>query len=65
MYTLQDLMIMHLLDPMHIEGNVCKAFLYHVFGAYDKNDALKTKTWKSREEFQVHLEMWIGNEVCG
>ena len=43
---------------MHIEGNVCKAFLRHVFGELDKTRALKEKSRKVCEVCD-NLVSWL------
>ncbi|KAL3701030.1 hypothetical protein R1sor_019052 [Riccia sorocarpa] len=50
----KDLMIQHLLDPMHIETNVSKSLIKRIFGEKDGKPARR-----ACEEFGVHLEAWI------
>ncbi|KAL3693547.1 hypothetical protein R1sor_007198 [Riccia sorocarpa] len=50
----KDLMIQHLLDPMHIEANVTKSLIKRIFGEKDGNPARR-----ACEEFGVHPEAWI------
>ncbi|KAL3696095.1 hypothetical protein R1sor_010171 [Riccia sorocarpa] len=49
-----DLMIQHLLDPMHIEANVTKSLIKRIFGEKDGKP-----TRRACEEFGVHPEAWI------
>ncbi|KAL3677526.1 hypothetical protein R1sor_027474 [Riccia sorocarpa] len=49
-----SLLIQHLGDPMHQEGNVVKNLLQHLFGQVDK-----PKHRKACEEFGVHRSAWI------
>ncbi|KAL3683218.1 hypothetical protein R1sor_001240 [Riccia sorocarpa] len=49
-----DLMIQHLLDPMHIEVNVTKSLIKRIFGEKDGKPARL-----ACEEFGVHPEAWI------
>ncbi|KAL3702456.1 hypothetical protein R1sor_020478 [Riccia sorocarpa] len=49
-----DLMIQHLLDPMHIEANVTKSVINRIFGEKDGKPARR-----ACEEFGVHPEAWI------
>ncbi|KAL3681584.1 hypothetical protein R1sor_024540 [Riccia sorocarpa] len=51
---LHDLMIQHLLDPMHIEANVTKSLIKWIFGEKDGKPAKR-----ACEEFGVHPEAWI------
>ncbi|KAL3694713.1 hypothetical protein R1sor_008364 [Riccia sorocarpa] len=51
---LHDLMIQHLLDPMHIEANVTKSLIKRIFGKKDGKPARR-----ACEEFGVHPEAWI------
>ena len=57
-------MITHLLDPMHIEGNMCKAILSHIFRDHDSSLTQKKKNQDACREFQVHPYIWMGYEVC-
>ncbi|KAL3687105.1 hypothetical protein R1sor_013414 [Riccia sorocarpa] len=50
----KDLMIQHLLDPMHIEANVTKSLIKRIFGEKDGKPARR-----ACEEFGVHPEAWI------
>ncbi|KAL3702571.1 hypothetical protein R1sor_020593 [Riccia sorocarpa] len=50
----KDLMIQHLVDPMHIEANVTKSLIKRIFG--EKDDKLARRAC---EEFGVHQEAWI------
>lgn len=62
---LQDLQIRHLLDPMHIEGNVAKSLVRHVYGEREKS---KTDSWACRracEEFRVHYYSWVQTRAGG
>lgn len=46
------LLLPHLLDPMHIEGNVCRSLVNHMFG--DKGD-----NWRAAcVEHNMHSELW-------
>ncbi|KAL3687700.1 hypothetical protein R1sor_014009 [Riccia sorocarpa] len=49
-----NLMIQHLLDPMHIEANVTKSLIKRIFGEKDGKPARR-----ACEEFGVHPEAWI------
>ncbi|KAL3697415.1 hypothetical protein R1sor_011491 [Riccia sorocarpa] len=49
-----DLMIQHLLDPMHIEANVTKSLIKRIFGEKDGKPARR-----ACEEFGVHPEAEI------
>ena len=48
-----ELKIRHLLDPMHIEGNVGKALIKHLYGEKDKNFR------ESCQDFERHPDVWI------
>src|SRR5450759_1292233 len=48
-----ELKIHHLLDPMHIEGNVGKALIKHLYGEKEKNFR------KACEEFERHPDVWV------
>src|SRR5450759_468455 len=48
-----ELKIRHLLDPMHIEGNVGKALIKHLYGEKEKNFR------EACEEFERHPDVWI------
>ncbi|KAL3688515.1 hypothetical protein R1sor_014824 [Riccia sorocarpa] len=50
----KDLLIQHLLDPMHIEANVTKSLIKRIFGEKDGKPARR-----ACEEFGVHPEAWI------
>ncbi|KAL3678426.1 hypothetical protein R1sor_021382 [Riccia sorocarpa] len=50
----KDLLIQHLLDPMHIEANVTKSLIKRIFGEKDGKP-----TRRACEEFGVHPEKWI------
>ncbi|KAL3675367.1 hypothetical protein R1sor_025315 [Riccia sorocarpa] len=50
----KDLLIRHLLDPMHIEANVVKALVKHLYGEKDTVPA----RWAC-EELLVHPNQWI------
>ncbi len=47
------LKIRHLLDPMHIEGNVGKAIIKQLYGEKDSNFR------EACEDFERHLDVWI------
>ncbi|KAL3700181.1 hypothetical protein R1sor_018203 [Riccia sorocarpa] len=49
-----DLMIQHLLDPMHIKANVTKSLIKRIFGEKDGKPARR-----ACEKFGVHPEVWI------
>ena len=48
-----ELKIRHLLDPMHIEGNVGKALIKHLYGKKEKNFR------EACEEFERHPDVWV------
>ena len=48
-----ELKIRHLLDPMHIEGNVGKALISHLYGEKKKNFR------EACEDFERHHDVWI------
>jgi hypothetical protein len=48
-----ELKIHHLLDPMHIDGNVGKALIKHFYGEKDTNFR------EACEELERHPDMWI------
>ncbi len=48
-----ELKIRHLLDPMHIEGNVGKALIKHLYGKKEKNSR------EACEEFERHPDVWV------
>lgn len=49
----------HLLDPMHIEGNVCKSLISHMFG--EKGDG-----WRAAcEEHDMHPDLWTYRDEGG
>ncbi|KAL3679629.1 hypothetical protein R1sor_022585 [Riccia sorocarpa] len=50
----KDLLIHHLLDPMHIKANVTKSLIKRIFGEKDGQPARR-----ACEEFGVHSEAWI------
>ncbi|KAL3675626.1 hypothetical protein R1sor_025574 [Riccia sorocarpa] len=50
----KDLLIQHLLDPMHIEANVTKSLIKRIFGEKDGKPARR-----ACEEFGVHPDQWI------
>ncbi|KAL3696626.1 hypothetical protein R1sor_010702 [Riccia sorocarpa] len=54
----KDLMIQHILDPMHIEANVTKSLIKRIFGEKDGKPARR-----ACEEFGVHPEAWIQVEI--
>ena len=58
---LQELEITHLLDPMHIEGNVCKAILRQLFGYHEDTPERKAKNRAACQEFNMHPRMWDVN----
>lgn len=62
---MQDLLITHLLDAMHIEGNLCKYILYHLYGEGEATDALRRASRRACQEKNVHPEVWIRNEPDG
>ncbi|KAL3689907.1 hypothetical protein R1sor_016216 [Riccia sorocarpa] len=51
---LHDLMIQHLLDPMHIEANITKSLIKRIFIEKDGKPARRAGA-----EFGVHPEAWI------
>ena len=48
-----ELKIRHLLDPMHIEGNVGKALIKHLYGEKDQNFR------EACQDFERHPDVWI------
>ena len=48
-----ELKIRHLLDPMHIEGNVGKALIKHLYGEKETNFR------EACEEFERHPDVWV------
>jgi hypothetical protein len=48
-----ELKIHHLLDPMHIEGNVEKAIIKQLYGEKDNNFR------EACEDFERHPDVWI------
>ncbi|KAL3694846.1 hypothetical protein R1sor_008497 [Riccia sorocarpa] len=50
----KSLQIHHLLDPMHIEANVVKSLIKHLFG--DKDNV---RARRGCEEFNMHPESWM------
>jgi hypothetical protein len=48
-----ELKIRHLLDPMHIEGNVGKAIIKQLYGEKDSNFR------EACEDFERHPDVWI------
>jgi hypothetical protein len=51
---LQDLLVRHLLDPMHIEVNVAKAVFRHIYGELDNK-----KVRKDCKIAKVHKSAWL------
>jgi hypothetical protein len=49
-----ELKIRHLLDPMHIEGNVGKAIIKQLYGEKDSNF-----NREACEDFERHPDVWI------
>jgi hypothetical protein len=50
-----ELLICHLLDPMHIEGNVGKSVIQALYGE-------KERKWREAcEEFDRHPDVWVSN----
>ena len=56
---MQDLKITHLLDLMHIEGNVCKYILHHLYGEYESTADKRRKSCMACKAMNVHPEVWI------
>ncbi|KAL3702065.1 hypothetical protein R1sor_020087 [Riccia sorocarpa] len=50
----KHLQIHHLLDPMHIEANVVKSLIKHLFGEKDN-----VRSRRACEEFNVHPDTWM------
>ncbi|KAL3690360.1 hypothetical protein R1sor_016669 [Riccia sorocarpa] len=50
----KSLQIHHLLDPMHIEANVVKSLIKHLFGEKDN-----VRARRGCEEFNMHTESWM------
>ncbi len=48
-----ELKIRHLLDPMHIEGNVGKVIIKQLYGEKDSNFR------EAYEDFERHPDVWI------
>ena len=55
---MQHLAIAHLLDPMHIMGNICKAILRQLFGYHEATPALKARNRAACRQFGVHEDQW-------
>lgn len=55
---MQVLKVRHLLDPMHIEVNVCKSLIKHLYGVNDC-EALR----KDLKVAKVHKNAWIKTRV--
>ena len=50
----QDLLVRHLLDPMHIEVNIEKALFRHIYGELDNK-----KVQKDYKLAKVHKNAWL------
>ena len=52
--NMQNLLVRHLLDPMHIEVNVAKALFKHIYGELDNK-----KVRKDCKVAKVHKSAWL------
>ncbi|CAM6082015.1 unnamed protein product [Calypogeia fissa] len=53
------LLVNHLLDPMHIEGNIGKSLIKHLYGE-------KSKNWREAcVELNMHPDLWSYKEAGG
>ncbi len=59
-FHLQDLLVRHLLDPMHIEVNVAKAVFKHIYGEQDGKEVRR-----DCKIAKVHKKAWLKRGVDG